>query len=663
MYDVQIENSSVNKSIINSTLKDMKQRIKYYSGNDMAIPYNLQMIVSWVEKFDVNRNDYSINDIIEMYCIIKYNKSGMKLDDWMESFCKEYDNCCKNLKRVIGVYLANGSQSDLIGWIKNVDVLYRDDLWEIISQYKVYERISAGEMTAILDNYPWVLSHILQYPALVEKYDEQLKTALLARGENAEILMKAALVKSDNVIILPKSLLPGDCTELVFRYIQLKDCNPNYLELLMHSAENQRIGLTARIKLDASDRYKERIKEIINPESGFKYGVEVKFDNLDWQHRSDAVVCTHGEDGILRITYDINWVEDNLDYPTLLNNFIYLFAFVDSQMRCSFTSVNSRVSAIESMIGINGKAYFRKGIQFEYLNMLSLVNMQAYFQVLRNYNISIEVIFKWFFESYLKDEFNAQGFIFNAPTEGSSWLEKCKVIATEMDSILKQFTLFVEEGEIDRRLFEISSKPVDFGEVPSFLSTKYAYIEGTSAVNDMLRIFSDQSMLNYNVKEDRSYTSFYDRIDQEKLRYDSLEHFQKAEIDALASKGYVLINPSSGMIEYDPHRAHILREMYNNDVICTSYLRQDGDAIQSMADEGALVYESRLFSRPEYHLMDYYLNKSKYSDGFDLRNRYIHGTYPDDEKQNATDYFTFLRLMTIIVIKINEEFVLKDRQQ
>lgn len=33
------------------------------------------------------------------------------------------------------------------------------------------------------------------------------------------------------------------------------------------------------------------------------------------------------------LEYDTGWIKDNTDYPTLLNNFIYLFEYIDSQAR------------------------------------------------------------------------------------------------------------------------------------------------------------------------------------------------------------------------------------------------------------------------------------------------------------------------------------------
>ncbi len=55
------------------------------------------------------------------------------------------------------------------------------------------------------------------------------------------------------------------------------------------------------------------------------------------------------------------------------------------------------------------------------------------------------------------------------------------------------------------------------------------------------------------------------------------------------------------------------------------------------------------------------MNKSTYSNGLDLRNKYAHSTYPEDEKVQAMDYMILLKIMILVVTKINEEFCLKEQ--
>ena len=74
---------------------------------------------------------------------------------------------------------------------------------------------------------------------------------------------------------------------------------------------------------------------------------------------------------------------------------------------------------------------------------------------------------------------------------------------------------------------------------------------------------------------------------------------------------------------------------------------------------GLIQFSSSLFSKPEQDYYNYLFNKSEFDNGLDIRNSYTHGTQRVNENQNKQEYFIFLRIMILIVIKINEEFCLK----
>ena len=75
---------------------------------------------------------------------------------------------------------------------------------------------------------------------------------------------------------------------------------------------------------------------------------------------------------------------------------------------------------------------------------------------------------------------------------------------------------------------------------------------------------------------------------------------------------------------------------------------------------GDIRYENALFSKPEQDYLNYVLNKSEFSNGLDLRNRYSHDTCSLDEKTQRQDYLEPLKIMVFIIIKINEEFCINN---
>ena len=74
-----------------------------------------------------------------------------------------------------------------------------------------------------------------------------------------------------------------------------------------------------------------------------------------------------------------------------------------------------------------------------------------------------------------------------------------------------------------------------------------------------------------------------------------------------------------------------------------------------MIEEDELVWESSLFNRKEQDYLDYMLNKSKFDNGLDLRNRYLHGNNTFDIGEQEEDYIKTLKIAILTVLKISED--------
>ena len=130
-------------------------------------------------------------------------------------------------------------------------------------------------------------------------------------------------------------------------------------------------------------------------------------------------------------------------------------------------------------------------------------------------------------------------------------------------------------------------------------------------------------------------------------------HYYSAKGDDYG--GYIL-KSENGAITLNKKRINLLEDFYHNEVVCTSYYKNN-EYMQSLIAEGKVETEETLLSRPEQRYFDYIFNRHKFTNGLDLRNRYMHGSNPLDERPD--DYYRCLLMMLLIVIKINEEFCLK----
>ena len=83
--------------------------------------------------------------------------------------------------------------------------------------------------------------------------------------------------------------------------------------------------------------------------------------------------------------------------------------------------------------------------------------------------------------------------------------------------------------------------------------------------------------------------------------------------------------------------------------------------IDNMVLKGLLKFDSSLFSKPEQDYLNYYLNKSEFINSLDLRNMYSHGTQPfGNESIHHSNYIKFLKILVLIIIKINDELCIND---
>ena len=146
------------------------------------------------------------------------------------------------------------------------------------------------------------------------------------------------------------------------------------------------------------------------------------------------------------------------------------------------------------------------------------------------------------------------------------------------------------------------------------------------------------------------------------MRREDFEEYQKSRLDWLISRGVVRI-ADDGRIHIDKIRAYVLKDLFTKEVICPEYyddrFRQ---LVETLVADGNLRYENTLFSKQEQDYLNYILNKSEFSNGLDLRNRYSHDTCSLDEKQQYQDYLELLKIMVLIIIKINEEFCVRYSQ-
>jgi hypothetical protein len=357
---------------------------------------------------------------------------------------------------------------------------------------------------------------------------------------------------------------------------------------------------------------------------------------------------------------------ENQDYPTLFNNFIYVFGFVDYQMRCSFVTKPNDMGVMEKLIRANSSDSYSVGISFQFKNTFSLLQLSGYHDYLLSIGIRTEEMIEWFFEKYIGEEFEISDFLVNMPSLNSTNLEKCASIMPALESVLKQFKLYVENGQIDFELLGIGTAQIVYKSIPSLVQKKYAYGAGDEFDTLAYLFFSDQTLLSLSRSSKQSYRNFFTLLQNENVKITEYDHEDVDSINYLIEKNYLTTDSEENIKFKDESLIQIIKDLYYNEVInYWSYPKRFRTLIDSLQKVGVLKFENTLFSKPESDFFDFVLNRSRYNNGLDLRNKYSH-TQPgvgQSEAMHRENYMRFLKLFIITVIKINDDLCAYDKSK
>lgn len=628
--------------------------IKYYGKNDMSIGWALEDSEEKLQAFSSESTVENVNEAIELFNIAQLLDTEVRLRKWDEDTYNEYKAKSPLLMKLCAKFFSKINNDSFMEIEECVCISYLEDFWTLVEKFKVYERISKDTFKRFMEDSNPTLWVILKHKRIVDFFGRELSDVLRVSEQTPELIAHNFLEAGEKIrYYFPKELLPSEYEGILKKYVESENPNPNYLHLIMIHNSTKECPISDKLKLSAKKAYHKYWENNQASGTGIGYGVELSFGDV-------PDVVSYEKDGYtIKYTYDIKWLEENLDYPTILNNFKFLFEYFDMFWRCTFVAVESEMGVFEKDIGLKGKKEYIKGTSFNMCNMTSTLQMNAYYNFLQKNNISLELVIKWFFEVYLKEEFGAGGFVYNPSKNDASWLDKCRNIASEMDGVLKQYRMYVEDGQIDRELLEMSSEHIVLSMVPSFLENKYAYAESTDIHHQMHLLFSDQSTITYTEKTKSSYNSFCLLIMSEEMRRSDFFEYQLPAIDWLIEKNVVYVDDNE-VLRLNRKYIVILADMYKHDVACVQYYGKYKTILTEMKDSNDIRMESTLFSVPETNYLNYMLNRSEYSNGKDLRNKYIHSTYPMEEDVQMQDYMDLLKIMITIIGKVNEEFLLRS---
>lgn len=626
----------------------------------MATGWQVPRVAQLADQFDPRHVSPRAEDVLELHNVQQYLEHGFLPSAYSE---EQRDHAKAQIPRIhsaVARFFTAIDDENFAAVVSEVRHEYHGDLLDLLGRYGAFERCGSETVLPSLAAAGVRQAALLANKKLVRAYDEQVRDELRASPRGAEHLIRKYLQEDvRGEIHLPPSFTPTDSRELLEAYIDSEDANSNYIRLIASAKENPGVGIDSKLKLRAKRRNEKISASVFAKNKGYRTGCEVGISTTQYlpvvfgiDDSSDGLIC--------RYTYSSRWLEETLDSPSILNNFQHLFEFADSQTLLSLPSYPADMGVMERIMGTTGKTEYKVGAAAQAADWSSLLQTHMYLNFLEKKDLDLEQVISWFFEKYLYDEFEVANFSFTASDRGTSYLQKVRHIFAEMESVATQFTLFVGDGELDRDLLAMGSEQVRYKAIPSLLEGKYVYpSEGKEITGILNLLFSDQSSLNY-ISETLNADNAARLLLDNWVGYSDFEDYQTPGIDYLIALG-VLEDTGTRVQFVNIEQFHILNALFTRQAASYYHLseagRKEADAIVA---RGWATRRSSLLTDAEGKYFNYFLNGLEFSNGPQLRNKYLHGVQTNSagEDTHFNTYLIALRLTIALIIKINDDLCL-----
>lgn len=643
-------------------------RVEFYSKEDMAGGYHLSK-GEHILRNETKSVYEDINDVLELYNIKQYLDNELYLKSWTEKDIADFKEKATEHGRIVCHFMSKINDSNVISYYEQLMHGYINSFWELVNNQKIYKQISADNFATILTNNPHEIRSILTHRNLVVHYKTVLRDFLLTYSQSAEILLSIYEEKDDfnnkKELYLPQNLSVQDKENIISHYIDSENCNLNYLRLILNARDKSDFKISDKTRLKAKRREKVETDKIFNERGNVsfqKYGVSISFpENLN------KIKEGYIEDLVSNYSYSLNFIKQNNDNHSLFLNFKILFEFLDIQNRINLVSKKSRMGVMERVMGIHSQNEYRRGIAFDLSEMTSLAQIVAYCKIINGLGSSLENILQRVFTSIFQEKYNfASNAQLSMPAATVAYFEKVILLAPQFERVLKQYKLFVEDGVIDFELLQISSSPSAIKDISSLVQDKYIYFneDNKEIVGCSNLFFSDQTLLAYvEPYKEKHYHNFFELLANEQVNFNNYEEHQKPQINYLIDKGFLFLDENNFVQFANFPRVLILKDLYENEVAAFyHYPIEFQEEAKQMETQNMVYFQSSLFSKPEQSYFNYFLNKSEFTNGLDLRNSYLHGTQANHEELQKHEYayFTYLKLFVLVLLKIENDLLISQ---
>ncbi|SHF91057.1 hypothetical protein SAMN05444481_10166 [Flavobacterium frigidimaris] len=628
------------------------ERIIFFSREDLASYPMMGKINEFLENGRHIKSLYTINDVLELQHICEYIDNGFFHKDWDDKKTEMYKKLIKEFKKQINLYFTGLTSELIVSFYDDIKYDYHESFWMLVNKFKIYEKITTADLLTLFKKRRFDINDILYCSRIVAFFEPEIKAYLLADEKNAENLLSYYEQEHDREQkekYFPKSFSLHDRELLIDKYLDIEDVNLNYVRLVESSKDSEFLKISDKLRLKA-----KRLSKKLNAEHFKKAHVTTvaKGACLSEDQLEIEKIIMEGERQIY--SYSVKKLREKTGKEDLFKNYRNIFGFIDFQGCIDMVIKSSRIDTFDRIF-MKSKNEFLISFDFRDRTLTGELKFELYRYFLESIDIRIEDVLQYFVNDYLNSKFEVDTFRLYLPNSISTPLEKIRLIVPEFESLIEQYRLFVLEGSIDYELLQVTTKTSGFEKIPSRVKKKYVYPEGNEYSKLRNYFFNTSSILFDYQKYGKKYSCFYELIISENMMIKNFDSYEKEVIDKFIADDY-LIADLNGVVKPKNYTFFIvLGILDNNDVInyyhFPDYIRKEIDRMEKLK---IVAFSGALFTKAERDFFNYYLN-NRFSNGLWLRNKYVHATNSHDEEEQKNDYRILLKLMVLLILKIEDD--------
>ena len=302
-----------------------------------------------------------------------------------------------------------------------VEFQYGKEFWELMEACGAWQKMRAHDFEKLLMDHPECLGTVLQYKKPVERFAGEIKHALINNPRySAELIVSrlAAEATSEKAFYLPQNLKNSEIDDIMLDYINSEIANPNYVSALRNwpSGKAARYNPSPEVRVKAKRQYDRSMDDL------FRNGTVLRYDTgvvIDMRQKACKRVTREGFS--LTHSFSGRWLKEYMDPATVMNNLIYVFAFVDSHGLMQAPARQHEEHGILATLGMHVKGEYRKTAGFQMRSGLTYLETMAYANFLETNGGRLESAIEWVYNQYFAEEFAITGFSLALPSQKATW--------------------------------------------------------------------------------------------------------------------------------------------------------------------------------------------------------------------------------------------------